>query len=67
MQQIKNLQYKIKKDLEFVMASEQEYWWNSKTTTISRSTIYEILHSNNIKLWRSWLIWRNLDLWFFYF
>lgn len=51
MQQIKNLQYKIKQDLEFVMASEQKNIDEiAKATTISRTTIYEILHLNNIAL-----------------
>lgn len=50
-QQIKNLQYKIKQDLEFVMASEQKNIDEiAKATTISRTTIYEILHLNNIAL-----------------
>ena len=45
MQQIKNLQYKIKQDLEFVMASEQKNIDEiAKATTISRTTIYEIFH-----------------------
>lgn len=49
MQQIKNLQYKIKQDLEFIMSAEQKNIDEiSKSTTISRSTIYEILHSKNI-------------------
>lgn len=51
MQQIKNLQYKIKQDLEFVMASEQKNIDEiAKATTISRTTIYEILNLNNIAL-----------------
>ena len=51
MQQIKNLQYKIKQDLEFVMASEQKNIDEiAKSTTISRTTIYEILRLNNIAL-----------------
>ena len=51
MQQIKNLQYNIKQDLEFVMASEQKNIDEiAKATTISRTTIYEILHLNNIAL-----------------
>ena len=51
MQQIKNLQYKIKLDLEFVMASEQKNIDEiAKSTTISRTTIYEILRLNNIAL-----------------
>ena len=51
MQQIKNLQYKIKQDVEFVMASEQKNIDEiAKATTISRTTIYEILHLNNIAL-----------------
>ena len=49
MQQIKNLQYKIKQDLEFVMSAEQKNIDEiAKSTTISRTTIYEILHSKNI-------------------
>ena len=49
MQQIKNLQSKIKQDLEFVIASEQKNIDEiAKATTISRTTIYEILHLNNI-------------------
>lgn len=51
MQQIKNLQYNIKQDLEFVMASEQKNIDEiAKLTTISRTTIYEILRLNNIAL-----------------
>ena len=51
MQQIKNLQYKIKQDLEFVMASEQKNIDEiAKSTTISRTTIYEILRLNTIAL-----------------
>lgn len=51
MQQIKNLQYNIKQDLEFVMASEQKNIDEiAKSTTISRTTIYEILRLNNIAL-----------------
>lgn len=51
MQEIKNLQYKIKQDLEFVMASEQKNIDEiAKATTISRTTIYEILNLNNIAL-----------------
>ena len=51
MQEIKNLQYNIKQDLEFVMASEQKNIDEiAKATTISRTTIYEILNLNNIAL-----------------
>lgn len=42
-----NLKYNMKKDLDFIMAAEQKNIDEiSKATTISRTTIYEIMESN---------------------